>query len=898
MSGIDGYTKLLLHCDGIDESTTFTDSSNSNHTVTANENAQIDTAQKVFGDSALLCDGAGDNLSIPDSADWDFGSGDFTIDCRIRFNSVAGNQSFFTREVSSVSYFYIAKEGSNIRFRDYGGSYDSTFAWSPVADTWYHFAITRSGNSIRCFIDGTQIGSTQTFTGSFIDRSVLLRIGTFPLASYYLNGWMDEIRVSKGIARWTSNFTPPTEAYSSGESGSIDETINIDDAWAIQTNPESHHLQETAQVDDAWVIQTNPANESLNETVTVDDSWTVQKIEKADYAIKIISADSLIFVTNSTPTKILHVDISTPSSPVITGETIDNVTDATDVSYNSETEYIYVSCADGKVVKIDINDLSSQSIIDLSDTDDLQTIQTYGTESLTYTTTADSTGELYLIDEREAFKIDTNFQYLTSNTFSIETQFDFIETFKLDTNFQYLQENNFTLNTDFKWLADSYSDITPKGRTDFHVHIDDVELDDDDLVLNSIDITHTIDEESIAIFKVARKHDAINSPLNGGTVQLTNQNNVKIYIDSNLEFNGKVSNLNCIYSNNNDIVEVSATMTQLSDNRKTVTMSLPSIDASLGLYDILVQNPNIYNPYINPNDENPEIYKGIRVDLGTRIKQSVSRYRVIETIIDNKGVIAQDIEDGDFEIKQNWKYFWLAKARNFITHKQWTISRYIGTSLSSLTSDTWEIIGTPYYKQREWADTETELGNYTVGSAPYLDVSVKNGELIAVNKYTDKDDGFYSEKKESYNYVGKLQLSGAEYQTVTKGYAQKVADLEYSKLLNINGDVLPLTSANLEISIDAYYYYALKLLTRINIDNTTTVNIFNKNNGFPVSIKSINISSATMKVMIDSNNSQSSMELEEIDDTYPDETDEEYLFSEESTRMFRKYDPNLNKFVE
>ena len=85
MSGWDNYTKLLLHFDGTDGSTTFVDSSPSGKTVTAVGNAQIDTAQYKFGGASGLFDGNGDYLSVPDSDDWYFGTGDFTIDAWARF---------------------------------------------------------------------------------------------------------------------------------------------------------------------------------------------------------------------------------------------------------------------------------------------------------------------------------------------------------------------------------------------------------------------------------------------------------------------------------------------------------------------------------------------------------------------------------------------------------------------------------------------------------------------------------------------------------------------------------------------------------------------------------------------------------------------------------------------
>src|SRR3990167_4126243 len=91
-------TQLLLHCDGTDASTTFTDSGNTVHTVTANNSAQIDTAQKKFGTaSGLFASATSDNLSVPDHADWDFGTSDFTIDFWFRFNgSVQSTNAFMS----------------------------------------------------------------------------------------------------------------------------------------------------------------------------------------------------------------------------------------------------------------------------------------------------------------------------------------------------------------------------------------------------------------------------------------------------------------------------------------------------------------------------------------------------------------------------------------------------------------------------------------------------------------------------------------------------------------------------------------------------------------------------------------------------------------------------------
>ena len=83
----DVNTLLLLHCNGADTSTTFIDSSRSHKTVTPNGNSQIDTAQSKFGGASSLFDGTGDYLSVPDSEDWNFGTGSFTFDFWVRFNA-------------------------------------------------------------------------------------------------------------------------------------------------------------------------------------------------------------------------------------------------------------------------------------------------------------------------------------------------------------------------------------------------------------------------------------------------------------------------------------------------------------------------------------------------------------------------------------------------------------------------------------------------------------------------------------------------------------------------------------------------------------------------------------------------------------------------------------------
>lgn len=213
----DPYTKLLLHGEGADASTTITDSSFSPKSGTAVGNAQIDTAQFKFGSAAILFDGTGDRVTFADHADWDLGSGDFTIEAWVRLVNTSGNNMICGRVTSGTSYFYFGFEGTTFRFRDFHASANVVNISSVVTistATWYHCAIVRSGNNFMLFLDGVQQGSTVVDADALTDRAVVLEIGSMTdNATYVMNGWIDDFRWTKGLARYTANFTPPTVTF-------------------------------------------------------------------------------------------------------------------------------------------------------------------------------------------------------------------------------------------------------------------------------------------------------------------------------------------------------------------------------------------------------------------------------------------------------------------------------------------------------------------------------------------------------------------------------------------------------------------------------------------------------------------------------------------------------------
>lgn len=215
--GNDEFTKLLLHCEGADTSTTFTDSSASAHTQTAGGNAQVDTAQFKFGAASMLLDGTGDYVTSDGGADFAYGTGDFTIDFWARTNTaIAGNRVLFDHRPSGTEGLYPTIYHSATQLLYYTNSGNQITSGAALSTgAWYHIALARSGTSTKLFIDGTQVGSTYSDSNNYINGTSRPSIGIAgtDLSTAPWDGWFDEIRVSKGIARWTANFTPPTAAY-------------------------------------------------------------------------------------------------------------------------------------------------------------------------------------------------------------------------------------------------------------------------------------------------------------------------------------------------------------------------------------------------------------------------------------------------------------------------------------------------------------------------------------------------------------------------------------------------------------------------------------------------------------------------------------------------------------
>jgi hypothetical protein len=261
-SGNDTYTKSLLHFDGNDQGATFTDSAigGSAHVWTpGSTGAKTVTGQSEFGGAAGAFNGTGAWIDTTNHSDFNPAAGNFTLDFWAKMGVTGATfQSFYARRTSAgptgggaqKDFFGVAySAASRIRFTSavntvVKGQYTATY--SPGTSVFHHYAFVRDGATFYIFIDGnpqalttdTAIGTNDlTFTyAPTADLPSIGRYGNYTV-SYWFNGWIDEFRFSKGIARWTATFTPPVAEYGQGLTASYADTITLSESRTSKPKP-------------------------------------------------------------------------------------------------------------------------------------------------------------------------------------------------------------------------------------------------------------------------------------------------------------------------------------------------------------------------------------------------------------------------------------------------------------------------------------------------------------------------------------------------------------------------------------------------------------------------------------------------------------------------------------
>lgn len=200
-----GLTLALLHFDGANNSTVFTDSSPFNQTVSlATGTPKISTAMSKFGGSSLYLDGSS-SIKIPDNANLNLGTGVFTIEFWFYLTSLPSWEALFLQKFGSPRQQVSTYTSGELQI---GFLYGTTTATTVItAGTWYHVAVVRetTDGAIKQYLNGVHEGSTVVSTGS-VDNAGDLTIGNG------VTGYIDEFRIRKE-AVYTGNFTPPTAPF-------------------------------------------------------------------------------------------------------------------------------------------------------------------------------------------------------------------------------------------------------------------------------------------------------------------------------------------------------------------------------------------------------------------------------------------------------------------------------------------------------------------------------------------------------------------------------------------------------------------------------------------------------------------------------------------------------------
>lgn len=212
-----GNVPLLLLGGGSDGSTTIVDSSATPKTPIDVGAITVSTEQAKFGSSSLKFPGSGAQLRYAANPAFNPGSGAFTLEFWLYLASLSATQTVITNYKDSTHGYGISVlAGGSLAVNLSGDEYDITTSSGVMsASAWAHIALSGEPGSYKLFGSGTQVGST--FTGSVsLDSDAALCIGGLLFSGTWydrLNGFIGGLRMTKGVARYTSNFTPPAEQF-------------------------------------------------------------------------------------------------------------------------------------------------------------------------------------------------------------------------------------------------------------------------------------------------------------------------------------------------------------------------------------------------------------------------------------------------------------------------------------------------------------------------------------------------------------------------------------------------------------------------------------------------------------------------------------------------------------
>jgi hypothetical protein len=200
----------LLTC----QSNRFIDNSTNNFAITRNGDVRIDRLspfalpQEFLSSGSAFFDGTGDVLTMPNNPTLAFGTGDFTVEMWY-YTTVAPTSTNVCLYNTGSGNFFLQLRNTAFGIGVVGSAENNAFSSNFVPNQWYHLAVSRSGTTVRGFVNGVLISSG---TNSVNYGQAGATIGGLTSAAQLVTGYISDLRVTRGVGRYTANFTPPTRA--------------------------------------------------------------------------------------------------------------------------------------------------------------------------------------------------------------------------------------------------------------------------------------------------------------------------------------------------------------------------------------------------------------------------------------------------------------------------------------------------------------------------------------------------------------------------------------------------------------------------------------------------------------------------------------------------------------
>ena len=288
-AGDDQFAKVtaMFNFDGSDGDTTGSglDASNKNLTVSYSSGDELSATQKKFGATSLY---VADNVTLSSSDGFNMGTGDFTIEAWYYFTSFSNSFGHYDQWAGSstgagnVQMWNSTSAQGKIKWY-YNGSNNFTSSTTMSTGQWYHVAYVRESGTLKMYFNGTVDSNTQSYSSQFG------KTGTVYFGDQHAGGggapqyYIDDLRVTKGLARYTSNFTAPTTAHLTSAGDSLKNIIVNEDADGIIIGTSGIS---TARIAKAWA-------EFDGSGVTLNASYNVSSITdhgNRDYTINFSTA--------------------------------------------------------------------------------------------------------------------------------------------------------------------------------------------------------------------------------------------------------------------------------------------------------------------------------------------------------------------------------------------------------------------------------------------------------------------------------------------------------------------------------------------------------------------------------------------------------------------------------